>query len=274
LLLGCHALAASGLWLPNSDTPITIALGSTLTAARTGTGWILRGRVDDVPWGPVVPSFVAVAKTADKPVVAVIPASAAQLHTTTNLAGEPRSSAVFTDTVVGPDCVGQAEPDLLERLAARYAVARALQISAALDEVLSWTLTYVSERKQFGRPLAKLPTVQALLAQMAGESAVVSALVDAALIRDSAPTDEMMMLAAAAKIRGSDAARTVARAAHQLHGAIGYTLEHRLHTLTTRLWSWSSEAGGQAHWAAQLGGRLATADLWSVLAKPPRARPG
>jgi acyl-CoA dehydrogenase len=38
-----------------------------------------------------------------------------------------------------------------------------------------------------------------------------------------------------------------------MHGAIGFTREHRLHLYTTSLWTWRDEFGGQVFWARQLG---------------------
>jgi len=45
----------------------------------------------------------------------------------------------------------------------------------------------------------------------------------------------------------------VAAIAHQLHGAIGTTEEHRLRLTTTRLWSWRDEDGPEAECFAELG---------------------
>ena len=59
----------------------------------------------------------------------------------------------------------------------------------------------------------------------------------------------------AAKAQASSGAGVVAAIAHQLHGAIGTTEEHRLRLTTTRLWSWRDEDGS--------GGRMLR-----------RARPG
>jgi acyl-CoA dehydrogenase len=57
----------------------------------------------------------------------------------------------------------------------------------------------------------------------------------------------------AAKAQASDSAGTVAAIAHQLHGAIGTTEEHRLRLTTTRLWSWRDEDGTAAECFAELG---------------------
>ena len=57
----------------------------------------------------------------------------------------------------------------------------------------------------------------------------------------------------AAKAQASHCAGIVAAIAHQLHGAIGTTEEHRLRLTTTRLWSWRDEDGPEAECFAELG---------------------
>ena len=51
------------------------------------------------------------------------------------------------------------------------AFARACQIAGALDAALALSVTYVNERQQFGRPLAKFQAVQQSLATFACEAA-------------------------------------------------------------------------------------------------------
>ena len=50
-----------------------------------------------------------------------------------------------------------------------------------------------------------------------------------------------------------DAAEHAPRIAHQVHGAIGFTYEHRLHFFTRRLWAWRVEFGNADAWAERLG---------------------
>src|SRR4029453_17475614 len=97
-----------------------------------------------------------------------------------NLAGEPRGSLVL-DGVPATGAV--LSPAQAEVFRARYALARAVQLTAALEQVLAWTVQYAGERVQFGRPLAKFQAVQMELAEMAGEVTAVGALVDAAVPR-------------------------------------------------------------------------------------------
>jgi alkylation response protein AidB-like acyl-CoA dehydrogenase len=71
-----------------------------------------------------------------------------------------------------------------------------------------------------------------------------------------------------AKIRTGEAAALVCRTAHQVHGAVGFTREHRLHRLSRRAWAWRDEHGSEEEWAAWLGSETAgkgAAALWPDL---------
>jgi acyl-CoA dehydrogenase len=55
-----------------------------------------------------------------------------------------------------------------------------------------------------------------------------------------------------------------------VHGAIGFTQEHKLHHLTRRCWSWRDEAGTELAWSRVLGeGLLADGPdaLWPALTR-------
>jgi acyl-CoA dehydrogenase len=119
-------------------------------------------------------------------------------------------------------------------------------------------VAYVKEREQFGRPLARFPTVQQELARMAGEVALIAAATQAAVAEEQAcsaaePARDTVSAVLAATAQASHGAGIVAAIAHQLHGAIGTTEEHRLRLTTTRLWSWRDEDGSEAECFAELG---------------------
>ena len=174
-----------------------------------------------------------------------------------NLAGEPRDDVTQAVPLLAVDAPSQPvdAPALM-------ALARAAQLRGAMEQALAMTLRYASEREQFGRPLARFQAIQHHLAEIAGEAAATGAAVDAAA---QAGTPFAF---AAAKARASQAAGTVARLAHQVHGAIGYTVEHDLHHWTTRLWAWRDECGNEAYWWRVLGAEAARGGgeaLWPAM---------
>ena len=77
---------------------------------------------------------------------------------------------------------------------------------------------------------------------------------------------DFVLAAAAAKVRAGAAVEVVARLAHQVHGAIGFTQEHKLHHLTRRCWAWRDEAGSELVWSRVLGERTAGRRRGRVLA--------
>ena len=101
---------------------------------------------------------------------------------------------------------------------------------------------------------------------MASQSAAARVSVDVAVRALDTPYCNNVI--AAAKIRAGDAVREVARLAHQIHGAIGFTQDYRLQSLTRRLWSWRDEFGGETEWAHDLGKYVCSAgaeNTWAVL---------
>lgn len=133
---------------------------------------------------------------------------------------------------------------------AEGASVRAFQIAGALEAALDLTLEHTGTRVQFGKPLSKFQVVQHELAKLAGELACATAAADLAaeaLVRGD------LAGVAAGSLRAREAAGAGAAIALQMHGAIGFTREHRLHLFATALWTWRDDFGGQVHWAKLLG---------------------
>lgn len=155
------------------------------------------------------------------------------------------------------------------------------KLAGLMDSVLEMTLDWTQTRQQFGKPLARNQAVQHSLAIMAAETAAAGAAANLAALALAHPASARLAIAAA-KARASEAAGQVAALAHQLHGAIGVTADHRLPLFTRALWQWRDRAGSEHQHHAVLGAAaLAAGSLWALAtretssAQPPAAiRPG
>ncbi len=267
LLVAGPALTAAGLAVPSWDVPVTVAVAPSVTATADGAGYRLTGTAAGVAWTGVAAQVAVLAGSGDDLVLALVDTAGLPAPVAANLAGEPRGTLTFDATPAAGAALTAEQADAVR---ARYALARAVQLAAALEQVLAWTVQYAGERVQFGRPLAKFQAIQMELAEMAGEVTAVTALTDAAV--QALDRDEGVVLAAAAaKVRAGAAVEVVARLAHQVHGAIGFTQEYRLHHLTRRCWSWRDEAGSELVWSRLLGAGLVAGgsgeDLWIRLTR-------
>jgi acyl-CoA dehydrogenase len=270
LLVAGPAVVAADLILPPPEEPLTIAVNGAVTAAASDDGdgpgrWTLTGTATDIPWTGVAQHLLVLAGSAVGPVLALVDVAGREVTRAANLAGEPRGSLVFSGAAATGALLTEAQA---EELRARYALARAVQLAAALEQVLTWTVQYAGERHQFGRPLGRFQAIQMELAEMAGEVTAVTALVDAA-VQAVDRGESLVLAAAAAKVRAGAAVEVVARLAHQVHGAIGFTQEHKLHHLTRRCWSWRDEGGTEVAWSRVLGAGLAADPdgLWPALTR-------
>jgi acyl-CoA dehydrogenase len=274
---GFHHLtmADSGVALADAFAVIRVAgrhalplpLAETLLANRwlgdadrlTSIGTVSGSRVVDVPWGRQA-ELVLGLDTERQTYVLLEPARAEDGHSRDhNAAGEPRDGMAIPP---GADWIPLTEPAV-----AYLALARAAATAGCLERLLEMTLQYAGEREQFGRPIARFQAIQHNLAVMAGETAAARRAADAAI--DALEGDRLELEVAAAKSRVGEAAGVVAEIAHQVHGAMGFTHEHRLHHFTRRAWAWRDEHGNEAFWQQRLGEHLAAlgADrLWDFLA--------
>ena len=81
--------------------------------------------------------------------------------------------------------------------------------------------------------------------------------------------DEVFLEAVAAKIRCSEAAEKGGGIAHQVHGAIGFTMEHILHRYSLRALAWRDDFGSESYWAVELGKLVCNRgadELWPLVA--------
>ncbi|TDP37810.1 acyl-CoA dehydrogenase family protein [Nocardia ignorata] len=237
-LLACRLLEDAGL--PVDDERRTVCL-----LDHTGTA---RG----VPWAEEVDRVVTVWHHGGACLVADVPTAELRITHGVNSAGEPRDTVTADPHLLtGITVPGTA----IERLWLRGALARGVQVCAALDRILDMSVTHAVERVQFGRPLAKFQAVQTLVADIAAQASLARAATEAAVaaaVRTDWSGEELDFLVAVARSCAGHATSVVVRNAHQVHGAMGATLEHRLHEFTGAALAWRSEFGSVRSWDDKL----------------------
>jgi acyl-CoA dehydrogenase len=244
--LAAWLLGSGGLELGSGITTSAVCeADDDLRAVGSGDGWSVTGTLHRVPWGHLATAVAAVAQTDDGPIIVRLP-PADHVDRHTNLAGEPRDTLRYGATRLMPGSFGSSAVDLLQ-FRRRGALLRAASMVGAMEAVLTMSIAYASERRQFGRPISSFSAVQDHLVLMAEEISCAAIAVAAAAL-DPQPT-----YVAAAKLAAGEAAEVVASRAHQVHGAIGVTIEHALHHFTKRLWSWQADFGSTDAWSATLG---------------------
>ena len=226
------------------------------------------GSARGVPWASWSERVVVIWAEGSTHRIADIDTAALALQPGGNNAGEPRDSLSVDLSALG----GEVVPDtVIEQWRLRAALIRAIQVCGALDRILQLSVEHVTQRTQFGRPLAKFQAVQNLVADVAAESALARAATDGALaeaLRTDWSSVNLNFLVAVSRSCVGHAASVVVRNAHQIHGAIGTTREHRLHEFTRPALAWRSEYGSVQYWDTVLTEQAAAAGaegLWALV---------
>jgi len=259
--LAARLLAAAGLGLPAGMLTIAGGAGTNVAAEHESRGWRLVGVVPRVPYARQADALVGVADSPDGPVVYAVSLADAVVVPGRNLAGEPRDTVALDSRALACATVPTA---VAESVAPLQRVVRAVMIAGACEAALTMSVRHATERRQFGRPIAAFQAVQRHAAGMAVEVGAVRAAVDTAMELIERPDVDLDAASHACTIAATRAARQVAASAHQVHGAMGFTQEHPLHLVTTRLWSWRDEWAHEPTSAERLGALAAehAHELW------------
>ena len=252
--------ATAGIAVPENG-PLTVALGDAV-----GSGDRITATVPAVPFATEAAAVVLALRDGESLLVAVCQPADLSITKGSNAGGEPRDTVVVD---MPRECFTSVDGAVAAELVRRGAWARCAQIIGALDAAVEFSVAHTREREQFGRPLSAFQAVQHALATMAGEVERARAAANLAVAAagdfgfDSPQTDYAVTVA---KVTLGQVVQNVVTAAHQLHGAIGVTIEHRLWLATMRARSWIEEFGDTAHYAQRLGGlALSGADPWDVM---------
>ena len=212
----------------------------TAKAIPTASNYILNGTKLFVPDAQIADYLLCVTRT--KPengaTIFMIDAKNPQINYTLlkSIAGDKLCEVVFAQMPVPEaNILGQPEQQwsTVQKITERAAVAKCCEMVGNLQRVLEITLNYAKERKQFDRPIGSFQIIQHYCADMATDvdSARFSTYRAAWMLSEGLPCTKEV---AVAKAWIGEASQRVIGLAHQIHGAIGATMEHELHHYTRR----------------------------------------
>jgi acyl-CoA dehydrogenase len=257
--------------IASPEGAMTVAPANPKDRIVYGADGTLSGRARDIPFGREAGNIAVLAHGSEGPKIALVKADACRIEPALSLGGDANDTVSFSR--VAPRAIRSAPKGFdLTSLLLMGAVARSLQIAGALESMLDISLKYSNERVAFEKKISKFQAVQHNLAKLAGESAAALAAATSAadtLANGVLSGDAAFLEAAAAKIRCAEAAEKGAAIAHQVHGAIGFTVEHVLHRFSLRALAWRDDFGSETYWAVELGKRVAARgadELWPLVA--------
>lgn len=262
--------------IASPDGAMTVAPASPRDRITLNADGTLSGRARGVPFAKAAKHIAVLASDAGGLSIALVEAGKCRIEAGLNLGGDDNDTVSFDK--VQPVTIKPAPKGFEQTtLMLMGGVARSLQIAGALESMLDISVRYSNERVAFEKKISKFQAVQHNLARLAGESAAALAAATSAAdaIANSASTngasfnDEIFLEAAAAKIRCSEAAEKGGGIAHQVHGAIGFTIEHILHRYSLRALAWRDDFGSESYWAVELGKLVAARgadELWPLVA--------
>jgi alkylation response protein AidB-like acyl-CoA dehydrogenase len=269
-MLAGWLLAQAKIASPEGE--MTVAPASPKDRITLNADGTLSGRARGVPFAKAAKHIAVLAQGANGASVALVDAGSLRIEAGLNLANDNSDTVSFDK--VAPSIVKPA-PKGFDQTALMLmgGVVRSLQIAGALESMLDISVRYSNERVAFEKKISKFQAVQHNLAKLAGESAAALAAATSAadtIVNNADFGDDAVFLeAVAAKIRCSEAAEKGGAIAHQVHGAIGFTIEHILHRYTLRALSWRDDFGSESYWAVKLGERVAARgadELWPLVA--------
>ncbi len=257
--------------IASPDGAMTLIPASPRDRITLNADGTLSGRARGVPFAKAAKHIAVLAHGQSSVSIALVDAAKCRIEAGLNLGGD--DSDTVTLDKVQPVAIKPAPKGFDQTpLMLMGGVARTLQIAGALESMLEISVRYSNERVAFEKKISKFQAVQHNLARLAGESAAALAAATSAadaIASSTAFNDEVFLEAAAAKIRCAEAAEKGGAIAHQVHGAIGFTIEHILHRYSLRALAWRDDFGSESYWAVELGKLVAARgadELWPLVA--------
>ena len=213
-------------------------------AAADGDTYILNGTKLFVPDAHIADYMLVVARTDDKAsgeagiTIFIVDAKSPGISHTMlkTIANDNLCELVFnqvsvpTENILGQLNQGWSE---VQKIIQRAAIAKCCEVVGCVQQALDMTVDYAKERKQFDRPIGSFQIIQHYCADMTTDvdGARLSAYQAVWMMSEGLPCT---LEVAVAKAWASEASQRIMALAHQIHGAIGYSIDHDLQFYTRR----------------------------------------
>jgi alkylation response protein AidB-like acyl-CoA dehydrogenase len=232
--------------ISSPEGAMTVAPASPKDRITLNPDGTLTGRARGVPFAKEAKHIAVLASGNGSHSITLVDAGKVRIEAGLNLANDNSDTVTF-DRVEPLAIVPAPKGFDQTALMLMGGVVRSLQIAGSLESMLDISVRYSGERVAFEKKISKFQAVQHNLAKLAGESAAALAAAtsaaDTIANTSSFNNDAVFLEAVAAKIRCSEAAEKGGAIAHQVHGAIGFTIEHILHRYSLRALSWRDDFG-------------------------------
>jgi alkylation response protein AidB-like acyl-CoA dehydrogenase len=204
--------------------------GSGLTATPSGDGYAVGGRALFVPFALEVADLLVVAATPAGPAAALVDGGMPGITSERlDVVGNEPVYAVTFDGIPLSDQRFLAGGRSAVDAATMYAVVlTCAEMVGGAQAVLDLTVDYAGQRRQFDKPIGAFQAVQHHCANMAIDVLGSRFATYEAAWRLGTGSDATTEVSTA-KAVVSDAYQRVCALGHQVHGAIGFTVEHELH---------------------------------------------
>ena len=207
----------------------------TTKAEQTNGSWTLTGEKHLVPDAIAAALFVVAARSNDGVGLYLVTKDDTTVATDSTMDRTRRLSTVSFAGSAAEELVDPKNaPGVLETIRDRAYAALALEAAGIGSYVVESSIAYVSERKQFGKPIGTYQAVSHQVANSYMEVELARSLASWAAWCVDTNDDQRAVAAAAAKAAAADAAVDACERAIQVHGGIGFTWEHPLHRFYKR----------------------------------------
>jgi acyl-CoA dehydrogenase len=209
-------------------------LKTALQAVRSGNGFKLKGAKAFVVDGHIADFLIVAARSAGKPgdrdgltlFLVDSKAKGIEIERTAMVDAHNAARIVFNDTDVTADGVlGEVDQGgaLLEGVLNLGRAAVASEMTGLSEEAFSRTVTYLKERKQFGKLIGEFQALQHRAAHLYTEIEITKAAVMKALQTLDSDFDKAGAAVSVAKAKAGSTATLAVQEAVQMHGGVGMT---------------------------------------------------